>query len=107
MKTMIQTLFNKAQLFFNSGLVGIFRLTLFSDTTSGKCRICIFRNPMFASGKSEPRWLVSAEGRSRPATDVIINTAFDPMVEPQGNDGNAVYVCSGSLKWLGQKALIS
>ncbi len=69
-------------------------------------RICIATSAGCYAG-SQRRWLVTCAGETRMASKVEIRTAFDPSAEPAGNETQAIYVCTGSVTWQGNTAVIT
>jgi hypothetical protein len=93
--------------FFKSGLFRLPRLQESAVTGSRMHRICVAANPCFGSNSAEHRWLVTDNGATRSASEVLVNTGFDPTTEPQGHEYTAVYVCLGTVSWRGSVAEIN
>lgn len=73
----------------------------------GMHRICVAANPAYGQAGARYRWLVTDNGETRGASEVVVNTGFDPSTDMQGHEATAVYVCVGKVSWRGSIAEIN
>lgn len=93
--------------FFKSSLFRSPKLQQSAASGSGLHRICVAANPCFGQHSAQHRWLVTDNGTTRSASEVVVNAGFDPSTEPQGHESTAVYVCLGTVSWRGSVAEIN
>lgn len=77
------------------------------DVRGGMHRICVAANPAYGDAGAKYRWLVTDNGETRGASEVVVNTGFDPSTDMQGHEVTAVYVCLGRVSWRGSIAEIN
>jgi hypothetical protein len=96
-----------AMSFFKTGLFRFPNRSQLVGRSLGVHRICIAANPCFGATSEQHRWLVTDNGMTRPASEVVVNAGFDPSTESQGYEHTAVYVCRGTVSWKGSVAEIN
>lgn len=77
------------------------------NARGGMHRICVAANPAYGGAGAKYRWLVTDNGETRGASEVVVNTGFDPSTDMQGHEVTAIYVCLGRVSWRGSIAEIN